>query len=314
MKSLKDHGFFKTLDVAEQWGKKDKTWLGHGLGQKNKFYQYLREAHPFVFDKRVTMEKRMEGRNYEGVLDLVKDFSIPFSTSLYLMTDSPEISAPFEDGSDRQVFKLYGYLIKEISPERFLVFEVSEIEADRYRDTGYKGVIPMVNVFNIDLKSIEKTLLMMRAIDDGTFDRTPDAHIIKEITCVMNFTKSISVKRVGVEVSRQFNIKSRGIGTGFTSMKYDNIVHIADKEEYEYVRPLDDSTIDWEFRGFWRGHWRAFYVSDLKDQFGRDVVDYTRTGKNRAGVYDVPGYTWVVEHTKGDSRLAEIKTRRVIHE
>jgi hypothetical protein len=316
--SLKNHPFFQALDRAEYILKKTKQWAassGLNPGARNIFYKALKEAKPFIFDKRVTMEKRHLGRACVDVGELVQDFSLPFATSLYLMMDSPQILAPPEEGSkDMWLTQVLGYLIKEESPEEFVVWCVSNVThpSDFANDAAIP--IPAVNRFNISLKTVSMAMRMAESMGEEIFNEKTEAHILKETSVILQFTNSVSVKRVGVEVARNFSVKSKGIGAGFTAIKYDNIVHIADKEEYEYTKPVDDSKIDWEFRGLWRGHWRAFYVKDLKDQYGRNVVDYGRIGKNRNGDYVIPGYTWVVEHTKGDARLAEIKTRTVKHE
>lgn len=88
--------------------------------------------------------------------------------------------------------------------------------------------------------------------------------------------------------------------------------------KYEFSKPNENSDIDYDYVGFWRGHWRAFYSKDSrgenrKDHRGWNVVDYGRLGKDRDGNYDVSGYTWVSEHIKGDPALAQIKTRLVKH-
>ena len=308
-KSLKDHGFFREIAAAEALGKKIGAQGFMTLGRRNKLYDALKRAHPFVFDRRVTIENRLAGRSCADVESLVESFSLPRSTSLYLMTDSPSIQAPIHEGAkERGTFTLYGYLIDEISPEEFLCWEVNHAEVQGYE-------IPYINAFTINLKDIEKTIKMARALDAEVFGAKTEAHTLKEISCVLRFTECISVKRIGVEVRpSHFNIKTKGIGAGITTFKYDNIIHIADKEEYEYTKPIEDSPINWEYAGHWRGHWRAFYIQGLKDQFGRNVVDYTRTGKDRAGVYKIPGYTWVTEHTRGDKDIADIKTRTVKHD
>lgn len=187
------------------------------------------------------------------------------------------------------------------------MFEVASVEMK-----GYEFPVPYINQFNISLPAIQLGMDMAKALGTEIFDSKTEAHVLKETACVLAFTKCISVKRIGIEVNRKFSLKSKGIGVGFTVVKEDNIIHIADKEEYEYTTPLEDSNINWDYIGHWRGHWRALYhPPSITDQFGRRVVDYTRIGKNRAGDYIVPGYTWVNEHIRGDEALAEIKTRTV---
>lgn len=160
---------------------------------------------------------------------------------------------------------------------------------------------------------------MKPALDFELFNAKTEAHVLKETSAIFQFTDCISVKRIGIEKLRGYTLRSYNIGSGHTKIKMDNLIHIADKVEYEFVKPLDDSEINWEHIGFWRGHWRAFYVKNStgdsrKDEHGWNTVDYSRLGKDRTGKYCVPGYTWVNEHVKGDPRLAEIKMRAVKHE
>lgn len=311
MRSLREHPFFQVIDEASKIEKLTGRW-GAGTASKNSFFRCVHQAHPFIFDRRTTIEKRLAGRAMDGFKDLIEDFSMPFGTSLYLMTDAPHIQAPMNEGSKETCqYELCGYLINETKPaEYFMAYEVSWVKYN-----GLEQRVPSINQYNIDLVTIEKVLRMAEAVDARIFDKKTEAHVLKETAVIFNLTNCISVKRIGVEVSPQFNIKSRGIDAGFKSIKYDNIIHIADKVEYEYTKPLENQNIDWEYRGFWRGHWRALYYPDtLTDSFGRRIVDYTRIGKNRAEVYEVPGYTWVVEHFRGeDERLAEMKTRTVKH-
>lgn len=321
MRSLKEHPFFKALDYADFILKKTKQFGGGPMNATDRrlFYKVLKNAHPFVFDKKVTFEKRHMGRACADVGELVQDFTLPFAISLYLMTDAPEILAPMgtSDATEKVLTKALGYLVyeNEHNPEEYIVWAVHNAQLVEHIDKEANMIpVPCINMFNISLKTIQTAMRLADAVGEEVFSRRTEAHVLKETSVILQFTNAVSVKRVGVEVSRQFNMKTRGMNAGFTSLKYDNIVHIADKEEYEYVKPLDDSTINWEYCGHWRGHWRAFYVADLKDQFGRNVVDYGRIGKNRAGEYIIPGYTWVKEHTKGDPALAEIKTRMVKHE
>lgn len=316
MRTLKEHPFFQAVDKTEQLYKENGIWSSGRGPNRHLFFKALKIAKPFIFDRNVTIEKRFAGRSMDNVETLVEDFSIPFAQSLYLMTDCPTILHP-PDKFGLDTTKLLGYLVDEIDPENFRVFEMhwltSATDKKMAAIVEEVGGFPLVNQFTIGLKTIAFAFRSARAMDIKLFDRSNDAHFMRETAAVMEFTKCVSVKRIGVEVSPKFTIKTKGMGAGVTSIKYDNIIHIADKEEYEYVKPLDDSSINWDFRGFWRGHWRAFYSKGVKDQFGRNVVDYGRMGKNRAGVYNVPGYTWVSEHTKGDPRLAEIKVRTVKH-
>ncbi len=315
------HPFFDALEQAAKIEKKAKVW-GAGTANKRDFFRYLKDAHPFVFDRKVSHEKQMAGRMLVNFENIVEDFSIPHSTSLYLLNSNISLSAPLGTaGGETVVSDRLGYLIREITPERFMVFEVSLCHLP---DAPEKKM-PIINQYELNLSHIETMLAHLSALREDSdigraVDRKPESHVFKETGVILELTKSISVKRIGIEKFKSFSVKSRGIGTGFTVVKEQNLYHIADKEEYEYTtRPLDDDgNIKWEFAGWWRGHWRAFYCKDstgkhVRDSFGRNTVDYNRVGKDRAGEYNTPGYTWIREHIKGDPELAEIKTHYVVN-
>lgn len=326
---IKEHGFFRTVELCNKVFKHAGVFAA-GKVNRNRFLQALKRAHPFVFDRTTTHEKRFLGRsstyiskstdpdivNEMQMLDvqqLAEDFSLPFSTSLYLMTDPPGLIAPqFQGSKETAQFTLYGYLIEELTPETFLCWEVCECELEGQ-------ILPYIHEFTIDVRLIENTIRQAKALGFEVFNAHTDAHVLKETASILNFTDCISVKRIGIEHPRPFNIKTKGVGVGITTLKYDNIIHIADKVEYDYVKPLDEAAINWEHVGFWRGHWRAFYVKDSigdtrKDERGWNMVDYGRLGKDRKGDYNTPGYTWVVDHVRGNKEIAEIKTRTVKHD
>lgn len=97
MKTLKDHPFFKAIEEASRIEKKIGVW-GSGRANRRQFYRHIKDAHPFVFDKKTTIEKRWEGRTFEKFDNLVEEFSMPFATSLYLMTDPMSIQCPVSEG------------------------------------------------------------------------------------------------------------------------------------------------------------------------------------------------------------------------
>lgn len=307
--NLKDHPFFNLLDLAEIWEKRSGSWGVATKANKKDFFTALKQAHPFNFDKKVTIEKLMAGMYGIDFFNLVKDFSLPFKTSLYLLNDAPQIISPISGDADIRIkTQSMGYMIQEITPELFNCYSVHSLV-----EIGVTGeVMPVIEPFQIDLKRLAGC--DWHRVDDATVEM----HWLKEICKILQLTKSISVKRIGIEHLKSFSVKSRGISaTGFTSIKTDNLYHIADKQEYDYSTNENDGEINWEWIGFWRGHWRAFYLKDssgnnLQDNKGYNIVNYGKLGKNRQGEYTVPGYTWVDEHTKGNPKLAEIKQRRVV--
>ena len=338
MSKLKSHPFFRSLELAEQLQKKFGIWSFSQIAPKSKgvFYKALKEAHPFVFDDKVTREKRVEGRAHLDLETFVEEFSLPFKTSLYLLSDAPAIVAPtFGKPGHRTINYVYGYLIVEKTPEKFDCYKVGsysisaaasqmkEPSVVRRDDKNYVDIHWEEVGHNLDTKEpypvIEHWVISLEELKQMNFGDIPndslEMHQLKETSTAMVFTQSISVKRIGIENVKGFNVKSRGAGLGVTSIKYDNLYHVADKVEYEYTTGFD-AAVNFEHSGFWRGHWRAFYCHDstgskITDSFGRNVVDYNRTGKSRTGEYVVPGYTWVSEHTKGDPKVAEVKTHFV---
>lgn len=319
---LRNHPFFRMIDLASEVQKKAKEHYGPnsqaamywGVGRnggKSELLLALRAAHPFVFDKGVTTEKILSGRGMIDFSNFVEDFSLPFKTTLYLMTGSPSLHAPLEGSDEQAMFTLCGYLIQERDPEHFMVWQVSEMECEG-------KILPYINQFTIDLKAFQLGIKMAEAMDFEIFNKTTEAHVFKETCSIFHFTNSISVKRIGIEHGCSMSIKNKSASTGFTVVKYDNIYHVADKVEYHYKKPSEgNKEINWEYSGWRRGHWRAFYVHDgeekRKDSRGWNVVDYGRIGKNRQGEYNVSGYTWVIETCLGDKSIAEIKTRVVKH-
>jgi hypothetical protein len=291
---------------------------------KAMFFRQLKQSHPFVFDAKCTDEALTKSSNFEPlssktrdgfvtekkirVRDVIKDaaslaedFSLPFKNVLYILTKP--LTIIIKDNTEKETKIIpHGYLVSEISPEKFKIFNVSEYapcERDRKKFGVEAGIFfPGVDSFDLNLSSEDKN--------------------VEELTLIMRLTQMISVKRIGVERNVGSTFPAKGVGIGHTTVKYDNIIHIADKVEYLYDKQNEESDIDYDYVGFWRGHWRAFYSKDSrgetrKDHRGWNVVDYGRLGKDREGHYDVPGYTWVKEHTKGDPALAEIKTRLVKH-
>lgn len=311
-----DHPFFEALDRIEREGNWDAFDYGPGVKYPRKeFYRELKNAHVFVFDRKCSRDSlnyadrnfdRGEVPSKEFIEELTKtsiarastveEFSLPFKTCLYLFTGAQKISRSSVGREDPEfIYTKYGYLVREITPEKFRVFEIMECE--NIKGTGVDR--DLADFFEIELKSDE-------SIDKNASD----------IITINRLSNMISVKRIGIEKDCMRTVKTKGIGAGYTTYKFDRLYHIADKEEYSYS--LGSGDVNFEFSGWWRGHWRAFYCKDsngkhVRDQFGRNIVDYNRQGKDRSGEYVVPGYTWVVEHIKGDASLAEIKTHYVVN-
>lgn len=282
---------FKIMDKLDSWNALEGPPFPKAV-----FFKTLKQAHPFVFDQKTTNQKleMSSGAEFHDLAERVADFSLPYKTSLYLLTKPHKIYVQTQD------LNMYptGYLIQEDTPETFTVYSLMIFQSpEEVRRQGGHEWIPIVDVWNLDLKDLR--------------------HDKNDVSLLFHLTKSISVQRIGVEKGFKTTVKNRADIGGRTQLKYPNLVHVADKVEYEYVTPIGDGDIKWEFGGWWRGHWRAFYAyrgdEKIKDSYGRNVVDYGRLGKDRAGNKEcVPGYTWVTEHTKGNPLLAEVKTHMVI--
>lgn len=320
---LKEHQFFKAIELASEIQKRAITLHGAnsdlaakwGVGRNNgksRFLLALKAAHPFSLDQKTTNEKVMAGRTMMKFKDLVKEFSLPFKTTLYLLKNSTSIAGPLE-GYDQQISSTpCGYLIQEQDPEHFTAWQVSMMEIEG-------KTVPYFYEFQIDLKTIGLAIAHSESLEFDIFNKTTEAHIFKEICTIFHITNCISVKRIGIERKPSLiSIKNKSATTGFTVLKFDNIIHIADKVDYEYTAPNPDDEINWEYAGFRRGHWRAFYLKDSNGKTAQDFkgwnkVDYGRNGKNRQGEYNVPGYTWVIDTVLGDPEIAEVKLRTVKH-
>lgn len=306
-----EHPFFDALD----WIIKNDSFKAFEHGRpfpKREMFNALKNAHPVNFDKACT-HQGIEAAGYEpkaddamlklelegfeeGVLDqakTVEEFSLPFATSLYLLNDCPTIIRKSKD-KDVFVFRRLGYLIQEITPERLIVYDFMRVKLG-------KDYVYIPDFYEIDLAKLGVDKEMNNFASD--------------ILCLNRFSNMLSVKRIGIEKGGMRTIKTKGFGIGYTTIKTDNILHVADKREYEYLKPLTGAEGDISWIGWWRAHWRAFYKYEgdnkLKDHLGRNIVDYSRIGKNRSGEYKVNGYTWVTEHVKGADSDFDIKMRFV---
>jgi hypothetical protein len=310
-----EHKFFEIL----RDNMKKEVWKVHKdySFPKKKLVDALKISHPIIYDARCTREaielsasESFEKDNDEVVhskVDIkakalaIDEFSLPFLTCMYILTNPQDILIKESVGwggisaSVEKALKLriHGYLINEISPEIFSVFSIGEYQV------GEK-VIGHMDYWKLDLNNLERGY--------------------EESVLINELTDMISVKRIGIEHRGKVSVRTKGIGVGFTSVRFDNIYHIANKREYEYTTPTTGSSINWDFTGWWKGHWRAFYQKcaitgkTLRDHKGRNAVDYSRKGKNRKGDKEaVNGYMWVREHFRGDKSGEEIKTRHVKH-
>jgi hypothetical protein len=311
MKSVRVvHPFFEAVKLLTKTGALSKipalnkaNKSPNPLKSAHRFLHTLKHAHPFIFDRNVTLEKQHEARDPIQFDNLAEDFSLPFQTSLYLLNGAMTIVSPLNEARHMHVQRTQlGFLIHENTVETMTVYSIWEMTFE-----GKTG--PYLEEFTLNLKDIQAN--KWKEIDPSEAEFTG----VQDMTWIMRLTQSISVKRIGVQKkAAPVNLKTKGMGAGYTVLKYDNYLHIADKEEYEYTQPDSDPQINWEPSGWRRGHWRAFYFDkSVTDQFGRRIVDYGRTGKDRAGNYCVPGYTWVVEAVLGDKTVAEIKARMVVH-
>ena len=220
-----NHPFFDCLDEIQ----KLNTWSAYaGVPfPKAKFLKALKQAHPFVFDKKTTtaaisyaghvgkawtVEEAMEKA---GLLDdslselqteisdrasKVEEFSLPFKTSLYLLSEIDTVVARPSPtpGGDPIFLKRAGYLINEVTPEKIEVYDLATLYID-----SLKRFIPAIEYMLIDLNSFEENLS-------------------SDILSINRFTDMISVKRIGIEHRgiRNFKDKSHGV----ISIKYPNII------------------------------------------------------------------------------------------
>jgi len=83
-------------------------------------------------------------------------------------------------------------------------------------------------------------------------------------------------------------------------IKIKHIIHITPKSQKEKYVANTLKQIDWTFRWTQRGHWR---------DIGSDSL-----GKDRRGVYCIPGKTWVIEGIKGPKDKPLIRKTRLVSE
>jgi hypothetical protein len=113
---------------------------------------------------------------------------------------------------------------------------------------------------------------------------------------VQQFIDRISNEVEGSEpVGKKMKI---GSGKNKRFIKIRRLIHIQPKRPRNKLEIIGTRKIDWSHRWLVRGHWRTLGPG--------------KVGKDRNGVYCIPGKTWVTDGVKGpDNKPIVHKTRFV---
>ncbi len=112
---------------------------------------------------------------------------------------------------------------------------------------------------------------------------------------VEEFIARLEKEEIGVAVARA----SVKIGTGNEKrhIRVKRVTYVTQKRSLQNPFVVVGQTIDWSHRWTCRGHWRS-----LPDGLGKD----------REGMYCVQGWTWVIDHEKGNPNAPLINKVRVV--
>jgi hypothetical protein len=113
------------------------------------------------------------------------------------------------------------------------------------------------------------------------------------MSMALQYIGRLNTEKRGLEKTRE-RIKI-GTGKGKRTHTVRQVIHVYPKKETIASSP-SGREIDWQSRWIVRGHWRV----------------HNGLGKDRAGNYNVQGYTWITEHCKGPDGLPLIKRTRLV--
>jgi hypothetical protein len=102
-------------------------------------------------------------------------------------------------------------------------------------------------------------------------------------------SKNIGIEKVNIHIKRKEN--------GIKKIhKIKTIIHVGKKNKLTEYEKKEHKKLDYSHRFEVMGHWRKV-----------DVI-----GKNRNGEYNVNGYTWVVNHVRGDESKPLVIKKRIV--
>lgn len=247
----------------------------------------------------MVLDNRNSGEHNEGTLEECRDFFLNYKINLPFETVWIECIAEngvdlvsAEKNSRTMRCDTVGILIREVSPTLF---------RGHYFFNATRSDIPSAKTNNN---------LVGFSIQEGELppdfgkNQVNDTLLIIATKTLRHLLDALNDRNTYGTTTHNTVLK-KGVGESSYRKEINTVIHIrkklSEKKEASIETPLqefDKETIDWTHRWRVRGHWRK-----------TDGI-----GKNRNGEYGVAGFTWVVEHIKGNENLPLIEKTRILHQ
>jgi hypothetical protein len=278
---IRNQTFFMDLVgvINKCWGKHL-----HGDSADWLFENFIKEAHPFLF----TLPTEVTTETVEPVEDPL-DLPYPVISVEVL---NGYVTTPHWD--DEMRVWINCFIVREIAPKEYEFLAYCEFaEANKAVQPLYKDEEAFNDIARlIQYRNQEKRPSLARVTKES--DPTNFA-IFNGL--LKRYLERLSKERMG-QAGRENKIK---IGTGKDKQFYrpKNIVVVTPKNNVETLTASGEGgTIDWSYRWEVRGHWRTV----------------KGVGKDRAGNYIVPGFTWIPNHVRGPEDKPIMKKSYLITE
>lgn len=275
------------------------------------FWHTLKVNNPFCFSKTnespEDIKELMEG---EETIVNKKDFDCPFDVfSIEILNGLVTQANPLDD----KRIDIACYMISHDglmtlnrsyqSPENINVDAVFILY--QYNDTPYvflefcydqKDYIEGRDVMLLRLKNFDNRDVCFYA---------SNAHsvVISKFTERLDQDNTVGYEKINGRVKIRNKDGTKDI------LKIKRMIHIAPKKVRKNYSSENKIEVTWSHRFWRRGHWAHFWIDKEKG-----LIDYSKLGKNRDGVYCVKGKTWRVETVVGDEHLPLVSKVRVIEE
>lgn len=217
-------------------------------------------------------EEKLDGLKVDHL-----DYALPFKTCFFELNDKDLglSEAKSEDGSVS--FGIHALLVDEVFPLNYKGWLF--VERDEVPDA-----IP----FLIGPSLADTRLRLYAGMESHHL--APRKTEMEQWTCIAGLLLDklctyIHSCHLGVEpIYRTVNMKTRTLGKNLH--KINHIIRLKPMTHTDYPEPAFSREIDWDMRWWVRGHWRKLPSAETP-------------GKDRAGNYNVKGFTWVIEHLRG---------------
>lgn len=307
--------FLKLCEVVEQQGgiyayqpPNLPDWNGdewvidpHVSGQ---FAQIVKDNNVFVFS--------------ENAFPLKPDLSVRAMVETQA-SPVPRIDAPFKTFSIEMINGSIAYPTDDncIYTECLLVTEHGNvggatlyvvIALSRQDKPGKKGYFVSADICSNKLSGVSKPGEVSITIisDDETGQSTAYLPNTAMLNLVRVFLERLDNEAAGLEKVPTERLRV-GKGKGRSLVKINKIIHVAPKYIRKKYAAHEKREIVWSHSWFSRGHWRHFWLDEIKG-----IVDMEQIGKDRDGNYVERGRTWVVDSIKGDKDKELIHKVRVV--